>query len=103
MVQLLDIGFDKIGDTPTVMAEKKGNYDAGFDLIAGADAATAHPPKAACRKVVVADAGTAGSAAREWAVQPGACRPPASALKSLARPSCRKVVCPALEAPRGSA
>lgn len=85
MVQLLDIGFDKINDTPTVMAEKKGSDDAGFGLIASAEAATAHPPKAAAKKVVVADAGAAGASAGDWAVQLGAFRRPASAEKLLNR------------------
>jgi D-alanyl-D-alanine carboxypeptidase len=84
MIQLLDIGFDKINDTPTVMAEKKGGDDAGFGLISSAEASTAQAPKAGSRKTsapTVADAGNAG----EWAVQLGAFRRPAAAEKLLNR------------------
>jgi D-alanyl-D-alanine carboxypeptidase len=82
MVQLLDMGFDKINDTPTVLAEKKGGADAGFSLISSAEAATAAAPKARTKKVAVADAATNPG---EWAVQLGAFRRPAAAEKLLSR------------------
>ena len=58
MIQLLDIGFRKINDTPTVMAEKKGNDDSGFGLISSAEAATPRASKSHDKKTLVADAGT---------------------------------------------
>jgi len=86
MIQLLDIGFARIDDNAPIMAEKKGDGDKGFGLIASAEAAPAHPKKA--RSVAIADskpAVVADNAAGEWAVQLGAFRRPAAAEKLLSR------------------
>ncbi|WP_341702981.1 D-alanyl-D-alanine carboxypeptidase [Ferrovibrio sp.] len=79
MVQLLDIGFSKVGDVPaTVLAEKKGRDDTSFGLISSAEASTGHSAPRPARKPDAAEA-----AIGDWAVQLGAFRRPASAEKLL--------------------
>ena len=93
MIQLLDIGFDKIDDRnghdAPLMVEAPHKRDQGLGLISNAEAATAAPTPAKAKQIKKATQAAApreaAAPAGEWAVQLGAFKQAAAAEKLLDR------------------